>query len=356
VTNKPYRFRFLNGNDEEPMQIWTSTSASDPTSYSEDAYLQQVGTDGGLMNSVAVADPPSQTTISLYPAQRADVVVDFSKITTKTTIYLQSRSLQAFVGGTSPSCLTSPCEFGDNVDQTPRPLIKFVVDPTTSAPVPFDPPGGVLRSGADAITKVSETTTEGASVTERALLFGFTANLGKNPFATINGQFYNPEQTAAQPVLGSTEVWQLINNTDGYHPVHIHDIEFQVISRSRCPSPKARADLPSNPSDPFDWCKEELEDWSELPAQAGDWASCPDGGASCNLAWTDVFVVPPYSQVTVIGTFTDNVGTYVFHCHNLIHEDAGMMAQFEVVGGDSPVATNSMATPSMATHSMSTHP
>jgi FtsP/CotA-like multicopper oxidase with cupredoxin domain len=264
--------------------------------------------------------------------------------------------LQAFVGGTSPSCLTSPCEFGDNVDQTPRPLIKFVVDPTTSAPVPFDPPGGVLRSGADAITKVSETTTEGASVTERALLFGFTANLGKNPFATINGQFYNPEQTAAQPVLGSTEVWQLINNTDGYHPVHIHDIEFQVISRSRCPSPNARADLPSNPSDPFDWCKEELEDWSELPAQAGDWASCPDGGASCNLAWTDVFVVPPYSQVTVIGTFTDNVGTYVFHCHNLIHEDAGMMAQFEVVGGDSPVATNSMATPSMATHSMSTHP
>ena len=344
VTNKPYRFRFLNGNDEEPMQIWTSTSASDPTSYSADAYLQQVGTDGGLMNSIAVADPPSQTTISLYPAQRADVVLDFSKITTKTTIYLQSRSLQAFVGGTSPSCLTGPCEFGDNVDQTPQPLIKFVVDPTTSAPVPFDPPGGVLRSGADAITKVSATTSDGAAVTERSLLFGFTANLGKNPFATINAQFYNPEQTMAQPVLGSTEVWQLVNNTDGYHPVHIHDIEFQVISRSRCPTPNPSADPPADPSDPLDWCTEKLEDWSALPAQAGDWASCPDGATSCNLAWTDVFVVPPYSQVTVIGTFTDNVGTYVFHCHNLIHEDAGMMAQFEVVGDAFAASTHSMAT------------
>ena len=131
------------------------------------------------MNSIAVADPPSQTTISLYPRERADVVLDFSKITTKTTIYLQSRSLQAFVGGTSPSCLTGPCEFGDNVDQTPQPLIKFVVDPTTSAPVPFDPPGGALRSGADAITKVSSTTSDGAAVTERSLLFGFTANLGR---------------------------------------------------------------------------------------------------------------------------------------------------------------------------------
>jgi FtsP/CotA-like multicopper oxidase with cupredoxin domain len=52
-----------------------------------------------------------------------------------------------------------------------------------------------------------------------------------------------------------------------------------------------------------------------------------------------VFVIPPYSEVTVIGTFTDNLGVYVFHCHNLIHEDAGMMAQFEVipVGGSSSV-------------------
>ena len=82
------------------------------------------------MNSVVVADPPSQTRIRLFPAQRADVVIDFSKITTPTTIYLQSSSLQAFVGGTSPSCLTGPCAFGDNVDQTPVPLIKFVVDPT----------------------------------------------------------------------------------------------------------------------------------------------------------------------------------------------------------------------------------
>ena len=71
---------------------------------------------------------------------------------------------------------------------------------------------------------------------ERTLLFGFDGAIGRNPFATINAQFFNPQQTMAQPVVGTTEIWHLINNTDGYHPVHIHDIEFQVMSRSRCPA------------------------------------------------------------------------------------------------------------------------
>ena len=81
----------------------------------------------------------------------------------------------------------------------------------------------------------------------------------------------------AQPVVGTTEVWQLINNTDGYHPVHIHDIEFQVISRTRCPSRTPSADQPTDPSDPLDWCTRRSDDWTALDAQPGDWASCPDG-------------------------------------------------------------------------------
>ena len=143
----------------------------------------------------------------------------------------------------------------------------------------------------------------------------------------------------AQPVVGTTEIWHLINNTDGYHPVHIHDIEFQVMSRSRCPTVKDdQADQPTDPTHPYNWCtNEDPTSWPATDAQPGDWASCPDQGSACNLAWTDVFVIPPYSEVEIIGTFTDNIGTYVFHCHNLIHEDAGMMAQFEVIAdGSSP--------------------
>ncbi len=194
VTNKPYRFRFLNGNDEEPMQIWTSTSASDPTSYSADAYLQQVGTDGGLMNSVAVADPPSQTTHQPVPRaarRRRHSTSPRSRRRRRSTC--RAGRCRPSSAEPSPSCLTSPCEFGDNVDQTPQPLIKFVVDPTTPAPVPLRP---ARRRAAQRRRRdhqgVDRRPRTARRCTERSLLFGFTANLGKNPFATINAPVLQP--------------------------------------------------------------------------------------------------------------------------------------------------------------------
>ena len=134
VTNKPYRFRFLNGNDEEPLQIWTTTDADDPTSYSSDAYLQQVGTDGGLMNSVVVADPPSQTRIQLFPAQRADVVIDFSKITT-TDDDLPAEQLAAGIRRRDVTVVPDRPVRSSATTSTrpPCPSIKFVVEPTTPA-------------------------------------------------------------------------------------------------------------------------------------------------------------------------------------------------------------------------------
>lgn len=285
VTNRPYRFRFLNGNDESPIQIFTTTRKDDPKSLAPQAFLQQVGTDGGLMNTVAVgaAGGPS-TQVRLFPAERADVVVDFSKVRKPTTFYLQAATGPAFVGDD---------KFGpDPTVETPQPLIAFRVDPTIPQPPSFDPRGGDLRP-KDAIKKLS---LRGAH--RREFVFDFN-NLGTPPFATVNGRFFDAQHSYAKPKLGATEVWHLVNKTDGYHPIHIHDIFFQVISRK---------DKDGNP----------------VEQQPGD-------QGSGDLAWKDVFVVPPFGSMTIVGTFTDNKGQYVFHCHNLIHEDAGMMAQFDVV-------------------------
>jgi spore coat protein A, manganese oxidase len=337
VANEPYRFRFLNGNDEEPLKIWTTTKPDDPTSFAEDAHLQQVGTDGGLMNYVNVDRArPRQTKVRLFPAQRADVVIDFSKVRTKTTFYLQAQPQQAFVGGTRRNCLTRLCLFGDAVARTARPLIEFVVVPTVGTkPQAFAPPRGRLRGPrlSSPIKKLSTKTSTGRKVTERTFLFGFDGHVGRNPFATINGRFFTPTHSYATPVLNTTEIWHLVNSTDGYHPIHIHDIEFQVMSRKRCPKVKKNAD---GPSTAYDWCGKRLSKWTNIQPEPGDWSSCT--AKRCELAWKDVFVIPPYSEVTIIGKFTDNLGLYVFHCHNLIHEDAGMMAQFEVVNARSSPA------------------
>jgi spore coat protein A len=285
VTNRPYRFRFLNANDESPLQIWTTTDANDPDSFAPQAYLQQVATDGGLMNAVAVSPAGGpRTQLRLFPAERGDVVIDFSKVREPTTFYLQAKTLPAFVGEGS---------FGpDPSVETPQPIVAFRVDPTTPRPPAFAPPGGNLRPG-DPIRRLKR-----AGARKRTFVFDFN-NLGTPPFATVNGRFFDHQRSYANPKLGATEEWTLVNKTDGYHPIHIHDIFFQVISRQ---------DKDGNP----------------VEQQPGDWGSG-------NLAWKDVFVVPPFGTMKIIGRFTDNRGRYVFHCHNLIHEDAGMMAQFDVV-------------------------
>ena len=287
VTNRPYRFRLLNGNDESPLQVWTTTT-QDPHSVAPQAHLQQVGTDGGLMNHVAVAGDPSKTRVRLFPAERGEVVIDFSQVTTPTTFYLQAKTLAAFIG--------------DNVSKTPQPVVEFRVNPIVSDPPRFAPPGGKLRPAAP----IKRLNRHGARQREFVFDWAGENNVGKPPFATVNGRFFDMQRSYANPKLGATEVWRLVNNTDGYHPIHIHDIFFQVVSR---------LDEHGKPTE----------------RQPGDWGSG-------NLAWKDVFVVPPHGSVTIVGKFTDNKGLYVFHCHNLVHEDAGMMAQFDV-GGSGPTVS-----------------
>jgi spore coat protein A len=105
---------------------------------------------------------------------------------------------------------------------------------------------------------------------------------------TINGLLYDPQRIDAKPRLNTTETWTFQNNSGQPHPMHIHNIQWRIV------------------------------DVNGVPPAAGD-----DG-------WKDTFLVPARGVVRVIGTFIDNVGLYVSHCHNLEHEDHAMMFNFEV--------------------------
>jgi spore coat protein A len=91
----------------------------------------------------------------------------------------------------------------------------------------------------------------------------------------------------AQPRLGDVEIWRF--TTDFHHPIHLHLVPFQVLSR--------------NGRDP-------------LERDAG---------------WNDTVDIEVYDQVEVIARFTGYRGRYVFPCHNLEHEDMAMMANFETI-------------------------
>ena len=104
---------------------------------------------------------------------------------------------------------------------------------------------------------------------------------------TINGKVFSPSRIDARPKLGSTEIWELM--TDVHHPVHIHLVHFKVLSR--------------NGGRP-------------RPTDAG---------------WKDTVDLRPGEVARVVPRFRGYKGRYVFHCHNLEHEDMMMMANFEVV-------------------------
>jgi spore coat protein A len=101
----------------------------------------------------------------------------------------------------------------------------------------------------------------------------------------INGKVFSPSRIDVRPKLGSTEIWELA--TDVHHPVHIHLVHLKILSRNG----------------------------GEPPADAG---------------WKDTIDLRPREVARVLARFDGYRGKYVFHCHNLEHEDM-MMANFEVV-------------------------
>lgn len=96
----------------------------------------------------------------------------------------------------------------------------------------------------------------------------------------------------ANPPRGAIEIWSLTNGNGGMaHPVHIHLVDFQILSRT------------GGQRGVLDYEKEALK---------------------------DVVLVERGETVNVIARYAPYDGVYMFHCHNLIHEDHDMMAAFNV--------------------------
>jgi len=102
----------------------------------------------------------------------------------------------------------------------------------------------------------------------------------------INGQPFDPSRMDARPRLDALEIWRL--QTDFSHPLHLHLVHFQVLGHSGRPGPY-------------------------------------------DTGWKDTINLGPGEAANILVRFTGYRGRYVFHCHNLEHEDMSMMGNFEVV-------------------------
>ncbi|MER7756478.1 multicopper oxidase domain-containing protein [Kitasatospora sp. NPDC097643] len=183
VDRARYRLRLLNASNARLYRL-----ELDPQPSGGDA-LVQIGSDGGLLDA-----PVAHDALEIAPAERFDIVVDFSRYEPGTSVRLLNR-------------------FGSG---------------RTAEVMRFDVSSRQVHDDATVPDKLStvEHLDAGAAVTTRS--FNFRRSRGDG--WTINGQAYEPGRELARPALGSTEIWRL--SSDVHHPVHVHLDHFQVLGRN----------------------------------------------------------------------------------------------------------------------------
>ncbi len=202
----------------------------------------QIGTDGGLM-----AAPMPVRSFVMAPAERVDVIIDFTGYPIGARVRLQNLS-----GGTGTTD-----------------LVEFRVTGPDDRPVWRAP---------KRLSEI-ERLDPAAAVRTRAFFFSKVPTAA-GPTFQISHQMFAHDVVAADPRQGDIEIWEI--TTDQQHPVHVHNCHFQVLD---APGP---------------------------------------------LAWKDVVSLGVNDRKRIITRFDSYRGRYLLHCHNLEHEDMGMMANFDI--------------------------
>jgi FtsP/CotA-like multicopper oxidase with cupredoxin domain len=279
-----YRFRLVNVANARLLRLAFLHRGS-PLRFS------LIGTDGGLLDRAWPVED-----LFLAPAQRADVLVDFGGVAPGERVLLRSLDYVAMENEDEGGAF-APDPMGDHPGAAPMgaPLdvMEFRVVAAASKPAAAIPP---RLSALPALPD-----TKGWPV--RALRLRMDGE-GK---WFIND--WNFRDVGHAPVFsvrrGSREVWEIRNNmTSMPHPIHLHGFHFRVVSRSVSPM--------------------------DIRARA----VAPGGLTPQDLGWTDTVVVWPGETVRLALDFSQPYrGTqrYMLHCHNLEHEDMGMMVTFAVV-------------------------
>ena len=279
VEPRRYRLRLLNSSNSRFLNLFFNLAKS-PTDIPALRPFHQIGTDGGFLPS-----PVALTQLLLAPAERADLIVDFSAVEGK-TVTLSNNAAAPFPGW-----------------DTLRPrhlalyeLMQFRVTlPLSSKGKSFSIPSPRPFPRLD----------ESKSVATRDFVLSETMDAqGRSLGVFINGKGYDEPVTEIVK-LGSIEKWRFINSTEDAHPMHLHLVQFQILERQGF-NPAALRDGTV-----------QLVGTRRLPA-------------ANEAGWKDTAVVSPREVLTIIVRFEGYTGRYVYHCHMLEHEDNDMMRPFEV--------------------------
>lgn len=290
ATTRIYRFRIINGSNARVYRLAFMRGAQQIT-------YQVIGNDGGLLER-----PYGVTESFLSPAERLDVLLDLRNSRAGDAVTLTSLPFDPMhLESTAPASgrhashaehaghheSAEQTGHGAVADGAPLELLKITVTrkiaydravPRTFAPIPkID-----IRGATQRVLKLAQT--KGAW--------------------SINGLAYKLRATPIVVKRGSVEIWEIHNAARGMpHPMHVHGFQFQMLERGGSPEQQRRN------------------------------AVNEKGLSAADLGWKDTLLVWPGESARLAIDFShaflgDQV--YMVHCHNLEHEDHGMMLNFKV--------------------------
>ncbi len=272
VATNAYRLRLLNGSNSRIYKV----------AWSDGRPLTIIGTDGGLLSR-----PLSKPYVMLGPAERIEVWADFSDVEPGKEVKLISlpfngAASMGMMGGGSRLPQGSGFELA---------TFKVVKKENKTFTLPA------------VLTPLKDVDASEAVNAQKPRRFVFAMGMGS---ATINGRSFEMTRVAEDEVvkLNTTEVWEFVNGGRGMgmmggmmqmpHPVHVHGLQFRVVERT----------------------------------SGAGWQTMKDGFV--DQGWKDTVLLMPGMRVKILLRFEDYTGLFLYHCHNLEHEDMGMMRNYLV--------------------------
>jgi spore coat protein A len=282
VEARKYRFRILNGSNTRFLSLHLFLQQS-----STEITFTQIGSEGGLLPEPVLI--PDQQDLTLAPAERADVIVDFAPYAGQSIVMKNDATNGAtLLPEIMQFRVTLPLS-GRDTSSLPKKLPAFRrLNPNSAVNTRslnlnhmLDPTNGKLE----------------------ILLMG--PNFAGLPFL-------DPTVTE-MPRDHSTEIWSFLNLTPSAHPIHLHLVQFQVLDRQNFNLPLYVA-----------------TQGSQLQLMGDPMPPDPN-----EMGWKDTVRANTGQLTRIIARFDalpdDRIRKFMWHCHILEHEDNSMMRPYVLV-------------------------
>lgn len=296
VEARRYRFRFLNGSQARTFilkLVRGSAQAAAARPVTPDLPIWLIGTEGGFLPK-----PVQLSQLVLANAERNDVIVDFTG-REGTDFFLINEGPDGPYNGETPTLGTDPPIANP---ATTGQVMKFHVvacngRDTSTPPDRLKLPAFAGLGTANKTRKVALFEKHDAS--DRPL----EVRLG----TPDTGMLKWMDPVTEDPALGATEIWEIYNNTVDAHPIHLHELFFQVLNRQNFTAAV----------NPYDGKMSNIALGSS------------EGPRPHEIGYKDTVLSFP-GQVTRLKARFDRPNLYVWHCHIVEHEDNEMMRPYVI--------------------------